>query len=83
MTEKLPWRQTTRSRTLEQSELAVVPRWVLLLPMLLTASIVGGAATFLSHAAGNNVPASVLAGGAAFAGSLGLLLAIAHFTFAA
>jgi hypothetical protein len=33
----------------------------------------------LSHAAGNNVPGAILTGGGAFAGALGLLLAVAHY----
>lgn len=47
--------------------------------MLLTATVVSGVAGLLSHASGNNVPGAVLTGGAAFAGTLGLLLAVAHY----
>jgi hypothetical protein len=55
-------------------------RWVWLLVMMLSAGIVSGLAGVLSHAAGNNVPSSVLTGVGAFAGTVGLLLAIAHYT---
>ena len=55
------------------------PRWVWVIVMLLTAGIAGGISSLLSHAAGNNVPAAILTGGGAFAGTVGLLLAIAHF----
>lgn len=48
--------------------------------MVLSAGIVSGLAGVLSHAAGNNIPGAVLTGGAAFAGTVGLLLAIAHYT---
>ncbi|MGW4944212.1 hypothetical protein ACWEOZ_21800 [Actinoplanes sp. NPDC004185] len=47
--------------------------------MLLTAGIIGGVAGLLSHAAGNNIPAAILTGGGAFAGTVALLLAIAHY----
>ncbi len=60
-----------------------VPRWVWVLLMLLTAAIISGVAGLLSHAAGNNVPAAILTGGGAFAGTVGLLLAIAHYASAA
>ncbi|MFD0522439.1 hypothetical protein [Paractinoplanes durhamensis] len=48
--------------------------------ILLAAGIVSGVAGLLSHAAGNNVPGSILTGGGAFAGTVGVLLAIAHYT---
>jgi hypothetical protein len=44
--------------------------------VLLVAGIIGVAAGLLSHAAGDKVPSSVLTGGGAFAGTVGLLLAI-------
>ncbi|MEV6847525.1 hypothetical protein [Actinoplanes sp. NPDC051411] len=47
--------------------------------MALTAGLVSVLAGVLSHAAGNNVPGAVLTGGAAFAGTVGLLLAVAHY----
>jgi hypothetical protein len=47
--------------------------------MVATACIIGGVAGLLSHAAGNNVPAAILTSGGAFAGTIGLLLAIAHY----
>lgn len=56
-----------------------VPRWVWVILFLLASALVGGVSGLLSHAAGNNVPASILTGGAAFAGTVGLLLAIAHY----
>ena len=55
------------------------PRQVQVLLILLVAAIVSGVAGLLSHAAGNNVPAAVLTGGGAFAGTACLLLAIAHY----
>jgi hypothetical protein len=54
-------------------------RWAWLLVMIFGAGIVGGLAGVLSHAAGNNVPGAVLTGGGAFAGTVGLFLAIAHY----
>ena len=59
-----------------------VPRWIWVLLMLLTAGIVSGIAGLLSHAAGSNVPAAILTGGGAFAGTVALLLAIAHYASA-
>lgn len=50
-----------------------------LLMMFLAAGLVSGPAGVLSHAAGNNVPGAVLTGGAAFAGTIGLLLGVAHY----
>ncbi|MEV4703939.1 hypothetical protein [Actinoplanes sp. NPDC049316] len=47
--------------------------------MLLIAANISGIAGLLSHAAGNNIPAAILTGGGAFAGTVGLLLAIAHY----
>jgi hypothetical protein len=47
--------------------------------MLIAAAIVSAVAGLLSHAAGNNVPGAILTGGGAFAGALGLLLAVAHY----
>jgi hypothetical protein len=47
--------------------------------LLVVAAVVSGAAGLLSHAAGNNVPGAILTGGGAFAGALGLLLAVAHY----
>jgi hypothetical protein len=48
--------------------------------LLLAATLVSGVAGVLSHAAGNNVAGAILTGGGAFAGTLGLLLAVAHYT---
>jgi predicted branched-subunit amino acid permease len=50
--------------------------------MLLASTFVGVVAGILSHAAGNNVPGAILTSGAAFAGTVGLLLALAHYTAA-
>jgi hypothetical protein len=47
--------------------------------LLVVAAVVSGVAGLLSHAAGNNVPGAILTGGGAFAGALGLLLAVAHY----
>jgi hypothetical protein len=60
----------------------LVPRWTRVLLMLLTAAIIGVVAGLLSHAAGNNVPSAILTGGGAFAGTVGLLVAIAHYASA-
>jgi hypothetical protein len=58
---------------------AGIQRWALVLIMVLVAAAISGVAGLLSHAAGNNIPAAILTGGGAFAGSLGVLLAIAHY----
>lgn len=50
--------------------------------MLLTAGIIGGIGGLLSHAAGDNIPTAILTGGGIFAGTVGLLLAIAHYASA-
>lgn len=55
------------------------PRWVWMLLILLAACLVGGVAGLLAHAAGSNVPGAILTGGGAFAGTVALLLGIAHF----
>jgi hypothetical protein len=47
--------------------------------LLIVAAAVSGIAGLLSHAAGNNLPGAILTGGGAFAGTLGLLLAVAHY----
>jgi hypothetical protein len=57
-----------------------VARRTRVLLMLLTAGIVSAAAGMLAHAADNNVPSAILTGGGAFAGTVGLLLAIALYT---
>lgn len=54
-------------------------RWAWLLVMVLTAGIVSGLAGLLSRGAGSNLPGAVLTGGAAFAGTIGLLLGVAHW----
>ncbi|PRY32906.1 hypothetical protein [Pseudosporangium ferrugineum] len=54
-------------------------RWAWLLLMVLTAGVVSGVAGLLSRAGGSNVPGAVLTGGAAFAGTVGLLLGVAHW----
>ncbi|MEU8817893.1 hypothetical protein [Actinoplanes sp. NPDC048796] len=59
-----------------------LPRRVRVLVMVVAATVVSGAAGVLSHAAGDNVPAAILTAGGAFAGSLGLLLAVAHYATA-
>ncbi|GIE80738.1 hypothetical protein Aph02nite_66880 [Actinoplanes philippinensis] len=53
---------------------------MLLLRILPASTLISGAAVWLSIAAGSNVPAAVLTGGGAFAGTAGLLLAVAHYT---
>jgi hypothetical protein len=50
--------------------------WIALI--LLTAALVSTAAGFQAWAGGANVPTAILTGGAAFAGTVGLLLALAH-----
>jgi len=58
---------------------SAVPRWIWLLLILLGACIIGVTAGLLSYAAGNNIPEAILTGGGAFAGAVGLLLAMAHY----
>ena len=53
------------------------PLWLAL--FLLTATLTGGCAGLLSYASGTNLPTAILTGGSAFAGTLILLLAVAHF----
>ena len=75
----------TRSRRIEPPRLAPhneVPRWTWILLIILFAAIIGGVAGLLSHAAGSNVPSAILTGGGAFAGTVGLSLAIAHYATA-
>jgi hypothetical protein len=52
------------------------PQRMRTLLVLLVAGIVGAIASWLSHAAGNNLPSAVLTGGGAFAGAVGLFLTI-------
>ncbi|GIF39171.1 hypothetical protein [Actinoplanes xinjiangensis] len=54
------------------------PQRTRLLLVLFVAGIAGVIAGWLSHASGTNLPAAVLTGGGAFAGAVGLLLAIAR-----
>ena len=55
------------------------PRWVWLLVILLTATLVAMIAGLLAHAGGAGIPNAIRSGGAAFAGTVVLLLALAHF----
>lgn len=55
------------------------PRWVWLLLMLLTAALVAMTATLLAHAGDADLPNAILTGGGAFAGTVALLLGLAHF----
>lgn len=55
------------------------PRAVWIALIMLTAVIVGGVAGLLAHADGTSVPGAILTGGGSFAGTVVLLLAIAHF----
>jgi hypothetical protein len=50
--------------------------------IVLWAAIIGGVAGLLSHAAGSNIPSAILTGGSAFAGTVGILLAMAHYATA-
>jgi hypothetical protein len=56
------------------------PHRTLILRILPASAVVSGAAGWLAVAAGSNIPAAALTGGGAFAGTVGLLLAIAHYT---
>jgi hypothetical protein len=56
------------------------PRRTLVLHILPASVVTSGLAGWLSLAAGSNVPAAVLTGGGAFAGTVGVLLAVAHYT---
>jgi hypothetical protein len=58
---------------------AGTPRWVCVVLMLLAAALVAGAAGLLAYAGGATVPNAILTGGAAFAGTVFLLLGLAHF----
>jgi hypothetical protein len=53
------------------------PLWLGL--FLLTAVVIGAAAGLLAYAGGTNLPTAILTGGGAFAGTTGLLLALAHY----
>jgi len=55
------------------------PRWVWVLVMLLTAALVAVIAGLLAFAGGAVVPTAVLTGGGAFAGTIAVLLGLAHF----
>ncbi len=56
-----------------------IPRWLLTTLVVLLAIIIGIAAALLDWASGARVPAAILKGGTAFAGSTGLALAILAF----
>lgn len=56
-----------------------LPRWVLALLITLVAAIVAIAAALLDYANGSSIPAALLKGGMAFAGSTGLFLAVVVF----
>jgi hypothetical protein len=55
------------------------PRWVWLILILVSALLVAGTAGLLAHVGGNSIPTAVLTAGAAFAGTVLLLLAVAYF----
>lgn len=63
-------------------ERARIPRWMWILLMLLVALNIGGIGAFLAHAGGANGPSAILTGGGSFAGTVLLLLAIAHYVSA-
>ncbi|AGL20799.1 hypothetical protein [Actinoplanes sp. N902-109] len=50
-----------------------------ILLILIVALFISGGAGMLAHAAGNNVPEAVLTAGGAFAGAVGVLLALVHY----
>jgi hypothetical protein len=56
---------------------ATRPLWLGL--FLLTAAIVAGVAGLLAAAGGANLPSAILTAGGAFAGTIAVLLALAHF----
>lgn len=58
---------------------AGTPRAVWIAIILLTAAILAAVAGLLAFAGGANVPTAILTGGGAFAGTVALLLAIAHY----
>jgi hypothetical protein len=75
------WENVPFSSNLAVEMIKRVPRrWTAVAVMGLVAAVVGVVAGVLAHAAGDNVAGAVLAGGAAFAGAGGLLLAVAHYT---
>jgi hypothetical protein len=53
------------------------PLWLAF--FVLAATVTGGAAGLLAFAGGSNVPTAILAGGAAFAGTMALLVTLAHY----
>jgi hypothetical protein len=55
------------------------PRWVWALVMTLIAVVVAGVAGVLTHAGGVSTPNAILAGGAAFGGTVLVLLGLAHY----
>jgi len=56
-----------------------VPRWVWVLVMMMFSALVAVIASLLDHADGESVPHAIIFGGAAFAGTVLLLLGLAHF----
>lgn len=57
----------------------IASRWVGILVVMVLAATVGAVAVLLSLAAGNNTPSAILTGGGAFAGAVGVLLAVVHY----
>lgn len=55
------------------------PRWVWLLLILLIATLVAVIAGLLAYAGGATTPNAILTGGASYAGTVFLLLGLAHF----
>lgn len=66
-------------RAADGARAAPVPRWAWVLLTVSGGLNVGGAAGVLVHADGASIPSSILTGGAAFAGTVALLLALIGF----
>lgn len=55
------------------------PRWVWMLLILLIATLIAGITGLLAFAGGAGIPNAILTAGAAFGGTVALLLGLAHF----
>lgn len=58
---------------------APTPRAVWIAIILLSAALVAATAGLLAYAGGTNLPTAILTGGGAYAGTVLLLLALAHY----
>ncbi|GAA2710528.1 hypothetical protein Apa02nite_081700 [Actinoplanes palleronii] len=79
MIEQGPQAPSVPAESAPPPQRAVATRRALMAFMLITATVVGVLAGLLAHAAGKNIPEAILSGGGAFAGTAGLLVAMAHY----